>query len=95
VGGKPNQKGLDFYSRLVDGMLERGLQPWATLYHWDLPQYLQDRGGWNERATVDAFVELADAMTRIWATASSTGSRTTSRGARPSSATSKAGTRRA
>jgi beta-glucosidase len=64
VGGKPNQKGLDFYSRLVDGMLERGLQPWATLYHWDLPQYLQDRGGWNERATVDAFVELADAMTR-------------------------------
>jgi beta-glucosidase len=64
VGGKPNRKGLDFYSRLVDGMLERGLQPWATLYHWDLPQYLQDRGGWNERATVDAFVELADAMTR-------------------------------
>jgi beta-glucosidase len=62
--GKVNQKGLDFYSRLVDGMLERGLQPWATLYHWDLPQYLQDRGGWNERATVDAFVELADAMTR-------------------------------
>ncbi len=62
--GKVNGKGLDFYSRLVDGMLERGLQPWATLYHWDLPQYLQDRGGWNERATVDAFVELADVMTR-------------------------------
>jgi beta-glucosidase len=64
VGGKPNGKGLDFYSRLVDGMLERGLQPWATLYHWDLPQYLQDRGGWNERATVDAFLELADAVSR-------------------------------
>jgi beta-glucosidase len=64
VGGKPNQKGLDFYSRLVDGMLERGLEPWATLYHWDLPQYLQDRGGWNERSTVDAFLELADAMSR-------------------------------
>jgi len=62
--GKVNEKGLDFYSRLVDGMLERGLQPWATLYHWDLPQYLQDRGGWNERATVDAFVELADVMSR-------------------------------
>jgi beta-glucosidase len=62
--GKLNEKGLDFYSRLVDGMLERGLQPWATLYHWDLPQYLQDRGGWNERATVDAFADLADAMTR-------------------------------
>ena len=61
--GQPNQKGLDFYSRLVDGMLERGLQPWATLYHWDLPQYLQDRGGWANRDTVDAFLEFADAMT--------------------------------
>ncbi|MBQ5940923.1 GH1 family beta-glucosidase [Massilia sp. AB1] len=64
VGGRPNQKGLDFYSRLVDGMLERGLQPWATLYHWDLPQYLQDRGGWARRETVDAFLEFADVMTR-------------------------------
>jgi beta-glucosidase len=64
VGAKPNQKGLDFYSRLVDGMLERGLQPWATLYHWDLPQYLQDIGGWNARSTVDAYLEFADAMTR-------------------------------
>jgi len=64
VGGAPNQKGLDFYSRLVDGMLERGLQPWATLYHWDLPQALQDAGGWENRATVDAFVEFADIMTR-------------------------------
>jgi len=64
IGGAPNQKGLDFYSRLVDGMLERGLQPWATLYHWDLPQALQDIGGWENRATVDAFVDFADAMTR-------------------------------
>jgi beta-glucosidase len=64
LGGKPNQKGLDFYARLVDGMLERGLQPWATLYHWDLPQFLQDAGGWNQRSTVDAFLEFADAMTR-------------------------------
>ena len=64
TGAKPNPKGLDFYERLADGMLERGLQPWATLYHWDLPQYLQDRGGWNERSTVGAFLELADAMTR-------------------------------
>ena len=62
--GRPNEKGLDFYARLVDGMLERGLQPWATLYHWDLPQSLQERGGWAERSTVDAYLEFVDAMTR-------------------------------
>jgi beta-glucosidase len=45
-------------------MLERGLQPWATLYHWDLPQYLQDLGGWESRATVDAYLEFVDATTR-------------------------------
>jgi len=59
-----NAKGLDFYERLVDGMLERGLQPWATLYHWDLPQALQDQGGWAARETVQAFVEYADVVTR-------------------------------
>jgi len=64
VDGTPNRKGLDFYSRLVDGMLERGMQPWATLYHWDLPQALQDRGGWTDRATIDAFLAFTDAMTR-------------------------------
>ena len=64
VGAKPNAKGLDFYSRLVDGMLERGLQPWATLYHWDLPQALQDQGGWVNRDTVAAFLEYTDAVTR-------------------------------
>lgn len=63
-GGRPNAKGLDFYSRLVDGMLERGLEPWATLYHWDLPQALQDEGGWSHRATVAAFADYADAVTR-------------------------------
>ena len=61
-GTRPNQKGLDFYSRLVDGMLERGLQPWATLYHWDLPQRLQDQGGWVQRETVSAFVDFAEVM---------------------------------
>ena len=63
-GGKPNAKGLDFYSRLVDGALERGLQPWATLYHWDLPQALQDEGGWVSRQTVDDFLAYTDAITR-------------------------------
>ena len=62
--GAVNEAGLDFYSRLVDGMLERGLQPWATLYHWDLPQALQDAGGWAARETVDAFVAYADIVTR-------------------------------
>ncbi|WP_426193930.1 GH1 family beta-glucosidase [Massilia sp. DWR3-1-1] len=63
-GGAPNEAGLDFYSRLVDGMLERGLEPWATLYHWDLPQALQEQGGWNARATVDAYLAFVDAVTR-------------------------------
>ena len=62
--GAVNEKGLDFYSRLVDGMLERGLQPWATLYHWDLPQALQEQGGWANRATVDAFLEYTELVTR-------------------------------
>ncbi|MBA4382574.1 MAG: beta-glucosidase [Sideroxydans sp.] len=64
VGSTPNQKGLDFYSRLVDGMLKRELDPWATLYHWDLPQALQDKGGWNNRDTVSAFVHYSDVMSR-------------------------------
>lgn len=63
-GAVPNQKGLDFYSRLVDGMLARGLEPWATLYHWDLPQALQEKGGWNSRDTVSAFLEYTDIVTR-------------------------------
>jgi beta-glucosidase len=57
--GKPNEAGLAFYDRLVDGLLERGIEPWLTLYHWDLPQALQDRGGWADRASVDWFTEYA------------------------------------
>jgi beta-glucosidase len=57
--GALNEAGVDFYSRLVDGLLERGIEPWATLYHWDLPQALQDAGGWPERATAERFAEYA------------------------------------
>lgn len=62
--GKVNQKGLDFYSRLVDGLLDAGIVPYATLYHWDLPQALQDRGGWPARSTAEAFAEYADVASR-------------------------------
>jgi len=57
--GKPNPAGLDFYDRLVDGLLARDVQPMATLYHWDLPQELEDAGGWLNRDTVDRFAEYA------------------------------------
>ncbi len=63
-GTTVNAKGLDFYERLVDGMLERGLEPWPTLYHWDLPQALQEQGGWVNRGTVHAFTDFVDAVTR-------------------------------
>jgi beta-glucosidase len=56
--------GLDFYDRLIDGMLERGIQPFVTLYHWDLPQALQEKGGWANRGIVDAFVNYVDIVTR-------------------------------
>jgi beta-glucosidase len=62
--GPLNPKGLAFYDRLIDAMLERGIRPFATLYHWDLPQPLQDRGGWTSRSTADAFVEYANIVTR-------------------------------
>ena len=64
ASGTINEAGLQFYSDLVDGMLARGLQPWATLYHWDLPQYLQDQGGWENRATVYAFLNFADVVSQ-------------------------------
>jgi len=62
--GNVNEAGLDFYSRLVDGLLEVGIEPFITLYHWDLPQSLQDEGGWAERSTAEAFVEYADVVSR-------------------------------
>ena len=57
--GPANAAGLDFYRRLAEGLLERGIEPIATLYHWDLPQALQDRGGWGERDTALRFAEYA------------------------------------
>ena len=60
--GTPNQAGIDFYDRLIDGALERGITPWPTLYHWDLPQALEDKGGWNSRATSERFAEYAHLM---------------------------------
>jgi beta-glucosidase len=62
--GKPNQAGLDFYNRLVDTLLAADILPFATLYHWDLPQALQNEGGWGSRDTAEAFVEYADVVCR-------------------------------
>ncbi len=60
--GKPNSKGLDFYSRLVDSLLAAKIRPFATLYHWDLPQALEDAGGWPNRDTAQRFADYADLM---------------------------------
>ncbi|MGV9903247.1 GH1 family beta-glucosidase [Streptomyces sp. NPDC003388] len=73
--GAVNAKGLAFYDELVDALLEAGITPAVTLYHWDLPQALQDRGGWPERATALAFAEYASTVAerlgdrvKLWAT---------------------------
>ena len=58
-GGAVNPAGVGFYSRLVDELLEAGITPWLTLYHWDLPQSLEDAGGWTERDTAYRFAEYA------------------------------------
>ena len=62
--GPANQKGIDYYRKLSDGLLEAGVRPFPTLYHWDLPQALEDAGGWPNRDTAGRFAEYADVVVR-------------------------------
>lgn len=62
--GPANAKGVDYYRRLVEALLEAGIRPFPTLYHWDLPQALEDRGGWPERDTAGRFADYADVTLR-------------------------------
>lgn len=63
--GAINQKGVDFYNRLVDELLSKGIEPMVTLYHWDLPQALQDGGGWDNRDTIGCFADYGYRMFNI------------------------------
>jgi beta-glucosidase len=62
--GVPNARGLDYYRRLTDAVLEAGIRPVITLYHWDLPQALEDQGGWPNRDTADRFADYAEIMAK-------------------------------
>lgn len=64
--GAINSKGIDFYDRLIDAMLAEGIEPWVTMFHWDLPQPLEDEGGWRVRGVVDAFANYADTIVRTY-----------------------------
>ena len=64
--GVLNQKGIDFYKRLLEALHQHQIAPTATLYHWDLPQWLEDAGGWRSRDTINYFVEYADTMFRAF-----------------------------
>ena len=64
--GRVNQKGLDFYHRVIDRCLELGIEPWALLYHFDLPQALEDKGGWANRDVIHWFDEYTDLVTRTY-----------------------------
>lgn len=73
--GAVNEKGLDFYDKLTDELLRAGIEPYATIYHWDLPQVLQDRGGWENRASAEWFTAYAETVVarlgdriKYWAT---------------------------
>jgi len=62
--GRINEKGIDFYNRMIDTCLNLGIEPWAMLYHWDLPQMLDNRGGWMNRDIVEWFSEYSDLCSR-------------------------------
>ncbi len=64
--GPVNQAGVDFYRALFEAMLDAGITPWVTLYHWDLPQALQDRGGWASRETAGAFSRYAEVASDVF-----------------------------
>lgn len=64
---KVNLKGIEFYSRLIDKLLEYGIEPFVTLFHWDLPQYIQDEGGWSSRDTCERFKDYAFTLTTHFA----------------------------
>ena len=85
--GEVSAEGLGFYDALVDGLLERGIRPVATLYHWDLPSRLEAQGGWPVRDTAERSPTTPRWWPSGWATGSTAGPRSTSRGARRSSAT--------
>ncbi len=62
--GPWNEEGGAFYDRMIDGCLERGLEPWVTVHHWDLPQALQEQGGWTRRGIVEDFADFAEQLAR-------------------------------
>jgi beta-glucosidase len=62
--GAVNSKGLDFYHKVIDKCLSAGLEPWITIYHWDMPQVLEAQGGWANRKIIDWFSEYVDVLTR-------------------------------
>lgn len=62
--GEVNQKGIDFYNNLINKCLEKGIEPWITLYHWDLPQALQEKGGWENREVCNWFTEFTELCTK-------------------------------
>ncbi len=64
--GTLNWRGLDFYSRFFDALLAKGITPWVTMFHWDLPQALEDKGGWPTRQVVDAFADYADTVVKAY-----------------------------